>query len=149
MRYIQPCMKWFPNGILMATASCSMQLKLFSAPAATMITSNASGCLIQHGICLGYSNMHVSKATITLGLLTRNYFCSLKAALNFKKSIFKSLWDSDNNKYRIFIAMLTEILREFAAFDATPIWRQRGNQNQYSRKFPATYITFTIELPHF
>lgn len=41
MRYIQPCMKFFPIGILMATASLSLQVKLFSAPAATMIISNA------------------------------------------------------------------------------------------------------------
>lgn len=41
MRYIQPCMKIFPSGILIATLSCRVQMKLFSAPAATMITSNA------------------------------------------------------------------------------------------------------------
>jgi len=53
-----------------------VQVKLFSAPAATMIISNALAAAVQlqlHSICLGYNNMQVSRATITLDLLPLEY----------------------------------------------------------------------------
>jgi len=75
-----------------------VQVKLFSAPAATMIISNALAAvqLQLHSICLGYNNMQVSRATITLDLLPIEYFLTASRLHKFYRilnpNICETLW---------------------------------------------------------